>query len=36
LDLSNIPIRNGITDVDLDNYSKIVKENDILLLYTGM
>jgi arylformamidase len=35
LDLSNIPIGNGIADADLDNYSKIVKENDILLLYTG-
>ena len=34
-DLSNIPIGNGITDADLDNYSKMVKENDILLLYTG-
>lgn len=29
MDLSNIPIGNGMTDVDLDNYSKIVKENDI-------
>jgi arylformamidase len=25
----------GITDADLDNYSKVIKRNDILLLYTG-
>lgn len=35
LDLSKISVGSGITDADLGNYSKIVKENDILLLYTG-
>ena len=35
LDISNVISGKGITDVDLDNYSKIIKRNDILLLYTG-
>lgn len=35
LDLSNIDVGNGITGSDLENYSKVVKHNDILLLYTG-
>jgi len=35
LDISNINIGNGITGSDLENYSKIVKNKDILLLYTG-
>ena len=35
LDLSNIDVGNGITGSDLENYSKAVKPNDILLVYTG-
>jgi arylformamidase len=35
LDLSNIDVGNGITGSDLENYSKVVKHNDIILLYTG-
>jgi arylformamidase len=35
LDLSSINIGNGITGSDLENYSKVVKNKDILLLYTG-
>jgi arylformamidase len=35
LDLSNVISGEGITDADLDNYSKIIIRNDIVLLYTG-
>lgn len=35
LDISNINIGDGITGSDLENYSKVVKHRDILLLYTG-
>ena len=35
LDLSDVTSGKGITDVDLDNYYKVIKNNDILLLYTG-
>ena len=35
LDISNITIGDGITGSDLENYSKVVKHRDILLLYTG-
>ncbi|MGC2669441.1 MAG: cyclase family protein [Candidatus Nitrosopolaris sp.] len=35
LDISNINIGDGITGSDLENYSKVVKHKDILLLYTG-
>lgn len=35
LDISNINIGDGITGIDLENYSKVVKHRDILLLYTG-
>src|SRR5215469_16079556 len=35
LDISNINIGNGITGSDLQNYSKVIKNKDILLLYTG-
>ena len=35
LDLSNVIDDKGITDADLENYSKVVKRNDILILYTG-
>lgn len=35
LDLSNINIGSGITDSNLDKVSEIIKDNDILLLYTG-
>ena len=36
LDMSKKNIGEGITHTDLDVYSKIIKRNDILLLYTGM
>jgi arylformamidase len=35
LDMSTKSIGEGITNVDLDTYSKIVKAGDIILLYTG-
>ena len=35
LDISNINIGDGIRGSDLENYSKVVKHKDILLLYTG-
>ena len=35
LDVSKKAIGEGITNVDLDIYSKIVKPDDIILLYTG-
>ena len=35
LDISNINIGDGITGSDLENYSKVVKHRDILLLCTG-
>jgi arylformamidase len=35
LDISNVHIGNGITGSDLENFSKAVKNKDILLLYTG-
>ena len=35
LDMSTKSIGEGITNVDLDTYSKLVKSGDILLLYTG-
>jgi len=35
LDVSKKTIGEGITNVDLDIYSKIVKPDDIVLLYTG-
>jgi kynurenine formamidase len=35
LDMSKKSIAEGITDLDLDIYSKIVKSNDIVLFYTG-
>ncbi|HZA71155.1 MAG TPA: cyclase family protein [Nitrososphaeraceae archaeon] len=35
LDLSDVIGGKGITDSDLDNYSGVIKRNDILLLYTG-
>lgn len=35
LDLSNVIGGKGVTDAELDNYSKVIKRNDILLLYTG-
>src|SRR5215472_10203673 len=35
LDVSEKTIGEGITNVDLDIYSKIVKPDDIVLLYTG-
>lgn len=35
LDLSNISIGSGITNSHLDEASEIIRENDILLLYTG-
>ena len=35
LDLSNVIDDKGITDADLENYSKVIKRNDILILYTG-
>jgi kynurenine formamidase len=35
LDISNINIGNGITGSDLQNYSKVIKNKDILLLYIG-
>src|SRR5215813_8522286 len=35
LDMSKKSIGEGITNIDLDTYSKIVKTGDIILLYTG-
>jgi arylformamidase len=35
LDMSTKSIGEGITNVDLDTYSKIVKAGDIILIYTG-
>ena len=35
LDMSTKSIGEGITNVDLDTYSKVVKAGDIILLYTG-
>jgi arylformamidase len=35
LDLSDVIGGEGITNVDLDIHSKVIKRNDILLLYTG-
>jgi arylformamidase len=35
LDISDVVSGKGITDADLDSYSKVIKRNDILLLYTG-
>jgi kynurenine formamidase len=35
LDMSMKSIGEGITNVDLDTYSKIVKAGDIILIYTG-
>jgi arylformamidase len=35
LDLSDVIDDKGITDADLENYSKVIKRNDILILYTG-
>jgi len=35
LHISNINIGDGIGSSDLENYSKVIKNNDILLLYTG-
>jgi arylformamidase len=35
LDMSMKSIGEGITNVDLDTYSKVVKAGDIILLYTG-
>jgi arylformamidase len=35
LDMSTKSIGQGITNVDLDTYSKIVKAGDIILIYTG-
>jgi len=35
LNISNINIGDGIGGSDLENYSKVFKNNDILLLYTG-
>jgi arylformamidase len=34
-DLSDMPRGKGISDADLDNYYRVIKRNDILLLYTG-
>lgn len=36
IDLSNKKINEGISDSDLKGYSKIVKDNDILLIYTSI
>jgi len=36
LNISNINIGDGIGGSDLENYSKVIKNNDILLLYTGV
>lgn len=35
LDLSRVKIGSGITDEDLEPYSRLVKEGDIVVLYTG-
>jgi len=35
LDVSEKAVGEGITNVDLDIYSEIVKQDDIVLLYTG-
>ena len=35
LDMSTKSIGQGITNIDLDTYSKIVKAGDIILIYTG-
>jgi len=36
LDVSKKEVGHGVTDTELDIHEKMVKENDILLLYTGM
>src|SRR5262249_3574376 len=36
LNISNINIGDGVGGSDLENYSKVIKNNDILLLYTGV
>jgi arylformamidase len=36
IDLSNKIVNEGISNYDLDEYSKIVKDDDILLIYTNM